>query len=382
MPLMRFEATHIVLLKWSMMTKHDVPLVTVAVLSYNQNQVIYECLDSVLMQDYPRIELLVCDDGSSSFRQDDVWDYLSQQMKENIESCRIQHHLKNLGTVRNCNWALEHANGEFLKLLAADDRLYDERVVRDMVSAFKDRSVQVVAGRGQTQEGVLPSNMEFVRLQETDPKGLRKLLCSRPWSSILAPAVMFRTECLRKLGGFDTTYRYLEDWPLWFAMSGAGIPITMISRIVVLYSMDGISSRNVDAQHLSPIRSDYLRECRKLLKNEQERLKREGAKRLYIQCSLSERILLHREWKLNVGEPVSLRPVDFAAFFYQKMLGSFANQKMIPSVIIVAFWFVGIFIGSAADYFRIAFFLLGIACLIWNFLLFVLGCAVRSKIEE
>ena len=41
------------------------PLVSVAVITYNQDKFINECLDSILIQDYPNFEVIVLDDRST-----------------------------------------------------------------------------------------------------------------------------------------------------------------------------------------------------------------------------------------------------------------------------------------------------------------------------
>ena len=43
----------------------DYPLVSVAIITYNQKQFLQECIDSVLAQDYPNFEIVVADDGST-----------------------------------------------------------------------------------------------------------------------------------------------------------------------------------------------------------------------------------------------------------------------------------------------------------------------------
>ena len=47
------------------MDSHDFPLVSVVVPVYNHQDYIQECLMSILDQDYPHIELIVINDGST-----------------------------------------------------------------------------------------------------------------------------------------------------------------------------------------------------------------------------------------------------------------------------------------------------------------------------
>src|ERR1035437_2416673 len=53
----------------------DLPLVTIVTPSFNQGEFVADAIDSVLAQDYPRIEYLVIDGGSS----DDTLEVLGRQ---------------------------------------------------------------------------------------------------------------------------------------------------------------------------------------------------------------------------------------------------------------------------------------------------------------
>ena len=209
---------------------NNMPLITVAILSYEQEEKLYMAIDSVCQQDYPFIELLVSDDGSSSFNTAAAVAHIRKYAGKNIVTFKVHHQPENIGTVANSNWVIRHSAGLFLKLLAADDMLIDKSVLSDLMTYFNDDTIQVVAGRGSAKESdgslrLLPTDIEYVRMQEATPGEMYRLLCTRPWSCILAPAVMFRTSLLREMGGFDENYKYLEDWPFWIKLAGKGISI-------------------------------------------------------------------------------------------------------------------------------------------------------------
>ena len=59
------------------MSKNNLPLVSVSVISYNQKQFLKECIDSILIQNYNNLEIVIADDGSSDG---------SHQMLENYKN--------------------------------------------------------------------------------------------------------------------------------------------------------------------------------------------------------------------------------------------------------------------------------------------------------
>ena len=43
----------------------EYPLISVIIPVYNASKYLHRCIDSILVQDYPQIELVLIDDGSS-----------------------------------------------------------------------------------------------------------------------------------------------------------------------------------------------------------------------------------------------------------------------------------------------------------------------------
>ena len=51
------------------------PLVSVAIITFNQAEFLRECIESVLQQDYANLEIVVADDGSTDGTQEMLRDY-------------------------------------------------------------------------------------------------------------------------------------------------------------------------------------------------------------------------------------------------------------------------------------------------------------------
>ena len=83
-------------------------LISQIILSYRNLPGIYETLDSVLMQDYPYIEIVISDDGSPEFEDEipKIKRYVQEHKKENIKNLVMNAIAVNGGTVKNINSAL------------------------------------------------------------------------------------------------------------------------------------------------------------------------------------------------------------------------------------------------------------------------------------
>ncbi len=99
------------------------PIVTVAIASYNNAPYVGRCVESVLSQTYPNIEILVIDDGSSDESEQIISTY------KRIEFFRKE----NGGLSSSREQALKMANGSYICFIDADDYCH-EKYVEDMVN--------------------------------------------------------------------------------------------------------------------------------------------------------------------------------------------------------------------------------------------------------
>src|SRR5207247_391526 len=102
-------------LPWHEMITNTYPLVSIVTPAYNQAEYLAETIESVLAQDYPNLEYIVLDDGST--------DHTREVLKKYDGKLRWESH-KNMGQARTLNEGWRKANGVYIGYLSSDDILY------------------------------------------------------------------------------------------------------------------------------------------------------------------------------------------------------------------------------------------------------------------
>ena len=120
-------------------------LVSIIIPVYNTAEYLPQCLDSLLNQTYPHLEIVCVDDGST----DNVWAVLQEYA---VKDSRVKvFHQENAGVSVARNLGLEHATGEFLMFVDSDDwldldgidccvRYFDEDTSMVIFDMYEDRT--------------------------------------------------------------------------------------------------------------------------------------------------------------------------------------------------------------------------------------------------
>jgi CDP-glycerol glycerophosphotransferase len=109
-------------LKRAFYSKAASPLVSIVIPVYNVERYLPECLDSVLSQSYPHLQVIVVDDGSPDRSIDIVRDYAARDRRVQI----VQQPNAGLGAARNTG--ARHARGSYLMFIDSDDVLRPDAI--------------------------------------------------------------------------------------------------------------------------------------------------------------------------------------------------------------------------------------------------------------
>jgi len=198
-----------------MQQSHAPRLVSVIVPTYNRAPLLAQTLESVRLETYRPIELIVVDDGST----DDTPDVV-RRFKESAEGDLEVKYIAqtNQGAAAARNRGLEECIGEFIQFLDSDDLLHPEKISAQAAVMQEEPEVDYVFSayglidvNGMKSQPWQPSDFP-VRLEAIIDFMLGKRRRLR-WPLCSINGLYRRSLCLR-VGPWDAQQRYMED-PLY-----------------------------------------------------------------------------------------------------------------------------------------------------------------------
>jgi glycosyltransferase involved in cell wall biosynthesis len=184
------------------------PLVSVVTASYNMGQYVCEAVDSVLAQDYPSIEIIVVDDGSTDDTQQRLARYADDPRVTVI-------HQENQGQTVAKNRGLAAARGELIGFCDADNRWLPGKLARQVPILLDRPEIGVVYGDLQLIDG---------EGKPLPPPGTKRYSGRITGKLLIDNFVTFNTtllraETVRAMNGFDEGLRMAIDYDLWLRIS-------------------------------------------------------------------------------------------------------------------------------------------------------------------
>lgn len=240
------------------MNKEEQPLVSIAIITYNQRGFLRECIESCLEQDYAKTEIVVADDGSTDGTQDMLQEYAKKYPGRFV--LRLSE--KNYGITKNSNLAHFACSGKYIAWMGGDDLMLPGKISAQVEFMEKNDSC-VICYHDLIVFDNKSGNKLYLFSEKNSPRNgdiatLIKYGCFNG-----ACATMIRRNAAPECG-YDERLYVASDWLYWIECLANGGQINFINKILGKYRRHGKNVTNKDGK-LSQGNIDHLNTCNIIL---------------------------------------------------------------------------------------------------------------------
>lgn len=185
-----------------MFTKKELPILSFITPNYNDGNTIEKMVASIADQDYPNIEHIIVDDGSTDNSKE-----VLKKLEKKYPKLRVIYLDKNEGACIARNLGAKEAKGKYLSFLPADATLYPgmARVWVETLEANPEYDFVYGGYKFVDEEG----HEVFSYMSDAfDPYFLKI-------SNYIDGSFPLKKELFDKMGGWDPNIKSLQDWDLW-----------------------------------------------------------------------------------------------------------------------------------------------------------------------
>ena len=205
------------------------PKVSVLIAVYNGAETLEKAIVSCLEQSYSDNELIIIDGGSTDGTQDILNKYDAQ-----IDYWVSE---KDRGIYHAWNKAREHATGEWICYIGADDYWAYPDAIKDLVNEGVKRNVELVSGKVAIVDAQHMVKREWGKAW--DWSEIKRHHC------IAHPGMLHHKSCYERNGSYNENYRIAGDYDFTLRL-GKATKAAFIDRVFVCMGDTGLSHSMVN----------------------------------------------------------------------------------------------------------------------------------------
>lgn len=209
---------------------NDQPLVSVVIPCYNHEYFVQDCIQSMIDQTYPNIELIIIDDGSS--------DGSVAKIQEMVDSCKQRftrfefRYRPNKGLSATLNEALVWCQGEYYSAIASDDMMCIEKISFQVEYFLKKMNLKIVGIFGGYYLIDKNNNIIKEEIKKEKAYNFKNLIMHN--FDLPAPTAMLKLNEVKMIGGYNENLK-IEDWYMWLKLTETGSELLYINQPLVKY---------------------------------------------------------------------------------------------------------------------------------------------------
>jgi glycosyltransferase involved in cell wall biosynthesis len=208
------------------MDHFDPELISVVMPCYNAAPFVEEAIESVLQQSYPQLELIIVDDGST----DASTQIIARLAAEHPDRITLLHQT-NSGPYAARNHGLDHARGNFIAFLDADDTWHPDAL--NLLHAAMTDTLADVAYCGWQNVGEAAADTQpYIPPNYVEADAAVLFLQSCPWP---INGVLVRRQLIDQLNGFSERLPTAMDYDLWLRMLASQPTVVRVPQVLAFY---------------------------------------------------------------------------------------------------------------------------------------------------
>lgn len=195
------------------------PLVSLMLLSYNKSQWLAEGIESALAQDYPNLEVVVVDGGST-------WNNIEIASKYPVRVVDIG---ENVGCAGIVNRAVSEARGDYIMVFSAEDPLMPGIISKQMAMYETNPALDFV---GSWYKLITEDGKPIKTFQaKWDEKAIKSYCC-------MSGCFLSRKSFWRKVAFRDVVVNEInayQDWDMWLQAKAKGLKGDVVREVGFKY---------------------------------------------------------------------------------------------------------------------------------------------------
>jgi len=215
------------------------PKISIVVPNYNGGSSIAATLESLIAQEYPDLEILVMDGGSTDNSVDVIRRY-EKYLKYWTSA-------KDKGQSDAINRGLARATGEVVNWLCSDDLLEEGALKRIGAEFAKDPELDVLTGLAHNIYLDAKGNKSGECIHSPKVEDLELLPAGCP---VAQPSTFYRRRTLARKEAVDESYHYLMDMELWAYFVKQKYVWRMIDQIISVQVISGLNKSMVGGEQI------------------------------------------------------------------------------------------------------------------------------------
>lgn len=209
--------------------------ISIITATFNASETLESCMHSVLSQDYPNIEYLIVDGGSTDNSLKKIKQKASQYSHIKWVSSPDQ------GIYDALNKGIDMATGDVIGFLHADDLLASPQCISEIAAAFEQYGVDGVYGDLHYVEAHRPKK----RVRNWQSSDFNPKLLKRGWMPP-HPTLYLKAAVYQEYGYFDISYKIASDYEFIIRIfKQENLRFHYLPQTLVKMRTGGVSNRNL-----------------------------------------------------------------------------------------------------------------------------------------